>query len=109
VGRLGSREWAGRTAKGSPAPSAAGTMPLVEFAVLGPLEATRGGRRIALQKPELDWQPPEPVTSSATHDVPSGVVTFLFTDVEGSTRLWDEHPEAMQGALTRHDGGEVDG
>ncbi len=34
---------------------------------------------------------------------PSGTVTFLFTDVEGSTRLWQEHPDAMQGAMARHD------
>lgn len=31
------------------------------------------------------------------------MVTFLFTDVEGSTRLWDEHPGAMGAALARHD------
>jgi predicted ATPase/class 3 adenylate cyclase len=36
-------------------------------------------------------------------ELPSGTVTFLFTDLEGSTRLWDEHPEAMRGALARHD------
>jgi predicted ATPase/class 3 adenylate cyclase len=30
-------------------------------------------------------------------------VTFLFTDIEGSTRLWDEHPEAMRPAQARHD------
>src|SRR5512133_758749 len=35
--------------------------------------------------------------------LPTGTVTFLFTDMEGSTRLWEEHPEAMQGALGRHD------
>jgi predicted ATPase/class 3 adenylate cyclase len=35
--------------------------------------------------------------------VPSGTVTFLFTDLEGSTRLWDEHPELMSAALARHD------
>jgi predicted ATPase/class 3 adenylate cyclase len=34
---------------------------------------------------------------------PSGTVTFLFTDLEGSTRLWEEYPDAMKGALTRHD------
>jgi predicted ATPase/class 3 adenylate cyclase len=57
---------------------------------------------IVLQKPELDWQP-ERVTSSAAHDLPTGTVTFLFTDIESSTRLWDEHPETMQDALARHD------
>ncbi|HXY94963.1 MAG TPA: adenylate/guanylate cyclase domain-containing protein [Acidimicrobiia bacterium] len=34
---------------------------------------------------------------------PSGTVTFLFTDLEGSTRLWEQHPEAMKDALARHD------
>jgi predicted ATPase/class 3 adenylate cyclase len=33
----------------------------------------------------------------------AGTITFLFTDVEGSTRLWEEHPEAMRDALRRHD------
>ena len=31
-------------------------------------------------------------------ELPAGTVTFLFTDLEGSTRLWEEHPEAMQAA-----------
>ena len=35
--------------------------------------------------------------------MPSGTVTFLFTDVEGSTRLWDKQTEAMGRALARHD------
>jgi len=34
---------------------------------------------------------------------PSGTVTFLFTDVEGSTALWEMVPAAMQTALARHD------
>lgn len=34
---------------------------------------------------------------------PSGTVTFLFTDIEGSTRHWEEQPEAMSAALARHD------
>ena len=34
---------------------------------------------------------------------PSGTVTFLFTDVEGSTRLWEQRREAMRVALERHD------
>jgi len=32
-----------------------------------------------------------------------GTVTFLFTDIEGSTRLWEEAPEAMRSALVQHD------
>jgi class 3 adenylate cyclase len=34
---------------------------------------------------------------------PSGTVTLLFTDVEGSTRLWDAERDAMAEALRRHD------
>jgi class 3 adenylate cyclase len=36
-------------------------------------------------------------------ELPSGTVTFLFTDIEGSTALWEEHPDAMRHALERHD------
>ncbi len=36
-------------------------------------------------------------------DLPSGTVTFLFTDIADSTRLWDASPDAMRAALTRHD------
>jgi len=35
--------------------------------------------------------------------LPTGTVTFLFTDIEGSTRLWAEGRDAMHGALERHD------
>jgi predicted ATPase/class 3 adenylate cyclase len=34
---------------------------------------------------------------------PTGTVTFLFTDIEGSTRMWERSPQAMQAALARHD------
>jgi len=34
---------------------------------------------------------------------PSGVVTFLFTDVEGSTRRWESDADAMRAALLKHD------
>ncbi|MCW3099654.1 MAG: adenylate/guanylate cyclase protein, partial [Chthonomonadaceae bacterium] len=37
-------------------------------------------------------------------NLPTGTVTFLFTDIEGSTKLWEQHPEAMRTALARHDG-----
>src|SRR6266516_273485 len=32
-----------------------------------------------------------------------GTVTFLFTDIEGSTRLWERHASSMSDALARHD------
>jgi predicted ATPase/class 3 adenylate cyclase len=53
-------------------------------------------------------------------DLPSGTVTFLFTDIEGSTRLLHElgdtaygvalsdHRDALRGAFARHGGAEVD-
>lgn len=36
-------------------------------------------------------------------EVPSSVTTFLFTDIQGSTRLWEDEPERMRLALARHD------
>jgi class 3 adenylate cyclase len=35
--------------------------------------------------------------------LPAGTVTYLFTDQEGSTRLWERHPAAMRAALAGHD------
>ena len=35
--------------------------------------------------------------------LPGGVVTFVFSDIEGSTRLWESEPEAMRQSLARHD------
>src|SRR5688572_21764946 len=35
-------------------------------------------------------------------DLPSGTVTFLFTDIEGSTRLWERNRAAMATAVERH-------
>jgi class 3 adenylate cyclase len=36
-------------------------------------------------------------------ELPAEAVTFLLTDVEGSTGLWESEPEAMREALVRHD------
>jgi predicted ATPase/class 3 adenylate cyclase len=38
-----------------------------------------------------------------TAPAPSGVVTFLFTDIEGSTRRWEADVDAMRAALLKHD------
>src|ERR671921_2681608 len=34
---------------------------------------------------------------------PTGTLTFLFTDIEASTKLWEDNAPAMQAALARHD------
>ena len=41
--------------------------------------------------------------SAPSAAAPSGVVTFLFTDVEGSTRRWESDAQAMRAALVVHD------
>jgi WD40 repeat protein/class 3 adenylate cyclase len=35
--------------------------------------------------------------------LPTGILTFCFTDVEGSSGLWEQHPDAMARALVWHD------
>jgi predicted ATPase/class 3 adenylate cyclase len=36
-------------------------------------------------------------------NLPTGTVTFLYTDIESSTQRWDKHPAAMKAAVERHD------
>ncbi len=35
--------------------------------------------------------------------LPTGTVTFLFTDIEGSTQRWEQHRDAMKAAVARHE------
>src|SRR5439155_18430021 len=35
--------------------------------------------------------------------LPTGTVTFLFTDIEGSTKRWEAYPQAMGAVVARHD------
>jgi DNA-binding SARP family transcriptional activator len=62
-------------------------------------ELVRLEEAILLQQPELDWQPSQRLTET----LPSGVVTFLLSDIVGSTSLWEQHPKAMADAVARHD------
>lgn len=36
-------------------------------------------------------------------NLPIGTITFLYTDIEGSTKRWEEHPAEMKAAVERHD------
>jgi predicted ATPase/DNA-binding SARP family transcriptional activator len=44
-----------------------------------------------------------PVPMAKTPPLPTGVVTFMLTDVVGSTRLWETAPAAMADAISRHE------
>jgi predicted ATPase/class 3 adenylate cyclase len=48
-------------------------------------------------------QPSVPAGIEARSTIDTGPSTFLFTDIEGSTRLWEEHAAAMGAALAQHD------
>ncbi len=63
-------------------------------------------RLLPLTKPSEPADAPEagPAAESApVAEWPTGTATFLFTDIEGSTKLWEQHPDAMHQALARHD------
>jgi transcriptional regulator with XRE-family HTH domain len=42
-------------------------------------------------------------TAPPAPDLPTGTLTFLLTDIEGSSAYWERYPAAMQGAIARHD------
>jgi predicted ATPase/class 3 adenylate cyclase len=44
-----------------------------------------------------------PNARATARALPTGIITFLFTDIEGSTRRWEVYPEAMRETLRRHD------
>ena len=43
------------------------------------------------------------MTDTMSAKLSTTTLTFLFTDIEGSTQLWEKHPEAMRVALAKHD------
>ena len=57
---------------------------------------------IVQQHPEVSWARSSTMGPRGA-DLPSGTVSFLFTDVEGSTRLWDESPDVMRHLMPHHD------
>jgi predicted ATPase/class 3 adenylate cyclase len=51
----------------------------------------------------LSREPDASVASRTVAGTPTGTITFLFTDIVGSTRRWEADPVEMDGALARHD------
>lgn len=51
----------------------------------------------------MPWEMKGEGESTFMPDLPTGTVTFLFTDIEGSVKLWESYPEAMKAILARHD------
>ncbi|HET9681564.1 MAG TPA: adenylate/guanylate cyclase domain-containing protein, partial [Candidatus Limnocylindrales bacterium] len=52
----------------------------------------------------MTTEPLVPTASPSRTPSEAALSTFLFTDIEGSTRLWEQHPVAMRAALATHDG-----
>ena len=52
---------------------------------------------------ELPVGPPAAPVPAEADGLPTGVVTFLLTDVVASTEAWEAEPAAMARALARHD------
>ncbi len=69
-----------------------GTLRQLEAAVLAQDSALEAGNTI-----------PDGTAMSPSPTLPSGVVTFMLTDVARSTYLWEVAPDAMTDALARHD------
>ena len=43
------------------------------------------------------------MSESPPNPLPAGMLTVMFTDVEGSTTHWERQPDAMREAMTSHD------
>jgi class 3 adenylate cyclase/WD40 repeat protein/tRNA A-37 threonylcarbamoyl transferase component Bud32 len=55
------------------------------------------------RRPKTPGELVERLRAGWSEALPTGVVTFCFSDIAGSTALWENHPEAMAEALVRHD------
>jgi class 3 adenylate cyclase len=86
-----------------PTPDAAEPAALQQLAETHP-ESSAPVTPAITDQPEPGQQPTAPpATRPPTPLLPGDTVTFLFTDIEGSTELWERHMQAMPRALARHD------
>src|SRR6476469_1708923 len=67
------------------------------YAIMGPRGGRAVSRRLAHAHAVLRHRGMAMVTR------PTGAVTFLFTDIEGSTALWEHAPHVMAAAFARHE------
>jgi predicted ATPase/class 3 adenylate cyclase/DNA-binding winged helix-turn-helix (wHTH) protein len=83
---------------------------LVEELGIEPGERLRELERAILAQDKSLAAPAAPLPSdgqavpAAPEELPTGVVTFALTDIEGSSGLWEADPKAMASALELHDG-----
>ena len=90
---------ANRTRQGIPDPSSYTTAERTPLLVAARTAETSPDRFDAPWKrgPRAVWD------ARVVHPGPTGLVTFLFSDIEGSTLLWEARPDDMSQALSRHD------
>ena len=87
-----------REGSGSRRDSASGSS--IDASVPGPRAATHAPARHVVAG---QWRRVTAVCSVVLVQPPTGTVTFLFTDIEGSTRRWQDEPDAMRVLLVEHD------
>jgi predicted ATPase/class 3 adenylate cyclase len=56
-----------------------------------------------MNEPLVDNSRANELLTYPSQNLPSGTLTFLFTDIEGSTHLWEQYPELMRATMARHD------
>ena len=71
-----------------------------QLALRATFPAPRDSASVLGPAPAASDDQPAPLTAVR---LPEGTLTFLFSDIEGSTQLWAQHPQAMPQALARHD------
>src|SRR4051794_3975970 len=64
------------------------------------LKAARAEVGVDRLAPPTQLVRPPKVAAAA---LPRGTVTFLFTDIQGSTQLWERHPQVMGTVIARHE------
>ncbi len=70
----------------------------VEMRQKGPRNASSAGKKTKLMVPALAG-----ADAGVAPSLPTGTVTFLFTDIEGSTKRWESHGDNMRAAVESHD------